>query len=53
MAKHTDSSKIAASARKARARNVRLIKAFSFFAVVCLAFVGGFFVRGEIPLLES
>ena len=53
MAKHTDSSKFAASARKARARNVRLAKIFACIVVVCLAFVGGFLIRGDAPLIES
>lgn len=53
MAKHTDSSTLAASARRARARNVRLAKALATVIVVGVAFVAGFFVRGEAPLLES
>lgn len=53
MAKHTDTSQFAASARRARTRNVRLIKAFAVVIVVCAAFSVGFFVRGSVPLLES
>lgn len=53
MAKHTDTSNLAASARRARARNIRLIKAFTFVIVVSLAFFVGFFVRGSVPVLES
>lgn len=53
MSKHAENSKVAASARKARARNVRLAKALVGVVVVCLAFVGGFLVRGDAPLLDA
>lgn len=53
MAKHTDTSKLAASERRARARNVRLAKAFTVVIAVSAAFAVGFFVRGESPLLEA
>ncbi len=54
MAKHTtDTSQLAASARKARARNIRLARILAFVALVCVAFVGGFVVRGDSALLES
>ena len=53
MGKHTDTSQLAASARKARARNVRLAKAFACVALICAAFVGGFVVRGDAALLDS
>ncbi|WP_080797023.1 S41 family peptidase [Arabiibacter massiliensis] len=53
MAKHTDSSTLAASERRARARNVRLIRTLATVIVVGVAFAAGFFVRGEAPLLES
>lgn len=52
-AKHSDSKQIAASAQKARARNLRLLKVFSAIIVVCAAFAAGFLVRGESPLLDS
>ena len=52
-AQHSDSKQVAASARKARARNLRLLKAFFAVIVVCCAFAVGFFVRGDSPLLES
>ena len=42
MAKHTDTSQLAASARRARARNMRLIKACIVIIVVGVAFVVGF-----------
>ena len=53
MSKHAENSKVAASARKARARNVRLAKALVGVVAVCLAFVGGFLVRGDAPLLDA
>ena len=53
MAKHTDTSKLAASERRARARNVRLAKALTVVIAVSAAFAAGFFVRGESPLLEA
>ena len=53
MAKHTDTSQLAASARRARARNMRLIKACIVIIVVGVAFVAGFTARGDASLLES
>lgn len=53
MAKHSDITGVAASARKARARNVRLVKAFSLIIVVAAAFAGGFAVRGNSALLDA
>lgn len=53
MGKHTDTSQLAASARRARARNMRLIKAFSVIIIVGVAFVAGFAARGDASLLES
>ena len=53
MAKHTDTSHVAASARRARARNMRLIKACIVVIVVSVAFVAGFTARGDASLLES
>lgn len=52
MAKHGDNRKVAASARKARIRNLRLVKAFAGVVVVCAAFAVGFAVRGDQVLLE-
>ena len=53
VAKHCDNKQVAASARKARTRNLRLLKAFLAVIAVCGAFAIGFFVRGDSPLLES
>lgn len=53
MARHTDTSQLAASARRARARNLGLIKAFFVIIVVGVAFVTGFAVRGDASLLEA
>lgn len=53
MAKHTNTSQLAASARRARARNYRLLKLLILVVGVCVAFVGGFAVRGDVPLLEN
>ena len=53
VAKHSDNKQVAASARKARTRNLRLLKAFLAVIAVCGAFAIGFFVRGDSPLLES
>ena len=41
MAKHTDTSKLAASERRARARNVRLAKALTVVIAVSAAFAVG------------
>ena len=53
MPRHTDKlANMAASARKARARNIKLAKLFSLIIVVAAAFVGGFAVRGDAELLD-
>ena len=54
MPRHTDKlANMAASARKARARNIKLAKLFSLIIVVAAAFVGGFAVRGDLELLDA
>ena len=53
MAKHGDNKQVAASARKARLRNLRLMRAFAFVVILCTAFVAGFAVRSNDALLES
>lgn len=54
MPRHFDKkSSIAASARKARARNIKLAKLFSCIIVVAAAFAGGFAIRGNTALLDS
>ncbi|OUO90473.1 peptidase [Gordonibacter sp. An230] len=53
MAKRNDTSKLAASERRTRSRNVRLAKAFTVVIAVSAAFAAGFFVRGESSVLES
>ena len=54
MPRHTDKlANMAASARKARARNIKLAKLFSLIIVVAAAFVGGFAVRGDMELLDA
>ncbi|WP_294418884.1 S41 family peptidase [uncultured Senegalimassilia sp.] len=54
MPRHTDKlANMAASARKARARNIKLAKLFSLIIVVAAAFVGGFAVRGDVDLLDA
>lgn len=54
MPRHFDKkSSIAASARRARARNIKLAKVFSCIIVVAAAFAGGFAVRGNTNLLDS
>lgn len=53
MAKHSDSKQVAASARKARARNLRLIRVFVSVIVVAGAFCLGFFVRGDQSMLSA
>lgn len=52
MAKHGDSKQVAASARKAKERNLRLIKAFTFTIIVVAALCAGFFIRGDVRLLS-
>lgn len=55
MADFDNSSKnrLAARTRKKRARNLRLIRIFSVVLVVCIAFVAGFFFRGNSQFLQS
>ena len=54
MPRHFDKKlSIAATARKARARNIKLAKVFSCIIVVAAAFAGGFAVRGNVDLLDS
>lgn len=53
MAKHGDNKQVAASARKARERNLRLIKAFLFVISLAVALCVGFFVRGDAKLLGA
>lgn len=53
MAKHGDNKQLAASARKARARNMRLIRVFSSIIALVVAFVLGFFVRGDQTVLAT
>ena len=53
MARHGDNKQIAASARKARARNLRLMRTFALVVFLCAAFVAGFAVRGNDALLSS
>ena len=52
MAKHGNSKQVAASARRARERNLRLIRAFSIVIAVAAAFCLGFFVRGNTGILS-
>ena len=51
MPKHGDSKQLAASARKARARNLRLIRIFILVIVIAAVFCLGFFVRGNATVL--
>lgn len=53
MAKHGDSKQLAASARKARARNLRLIRVFILIIVIAAVFCLGFFVRGNATVLST
>lgn len=53
MAKHGNTSRVAASAHSARARNARLLKALLLVVIVCAVFVAGFTVRGDAALLEA
>ena len=53
MAKHGDSKQLAASARKARARNLRLIRVFILIIVIAAVFCLGFFVRGNATVLSA
>lgn len=53
MAKHGDSKQLAASARKARARNLRLIRFFVSVIVIVAVFCLGFFVRGNAAVLSA
>ena len=53
MAKHSDTSKAAANARRARERNKMRARVLSFVVAVALAFVAGFLVRGQTALLTS
>lgn len=53
MPKHGDSKQLAASARKARARNLRLIRIFILVIVIAAVFCLGFFVRGNATVLSA
>lgn len=53
MPKHGDSKQLAASARKARARNLRLIRIFILIIVIAAVFCLGFFVRGNATVLAA
>lgn len=53
MGKHDDSNQVAASARKARIRNLRFMRAFALVVCLCIAFVAGFAVRSDTALLDS
>lgn len=53
MPRKNDTKQVAVLARKARLRNLRLMRAFAAIIIVCLAFVTGFAVRGNGPLLDS
>ena len=53
MGKHDNIKQIAASARKARMRNLLLIRIFTFVMCICLAFVGGFLIRGNDEFISS
>lgn len=53
MAKHGDNKQLAASARKARARNLRLIRVFILIIVIAAVFCLGFFVRGNATVLSA
>lgn len=53
MPKHGDSKQLAASARKARARNLRLIRIFILIIVIAAVFCLGFFVRGNATVLSA
>lgn len=53
MPKHGDSKQLAASARKARARNLRLIRIFILVIVIAAVFCLGFFVRGNATVLAA
>ena len=50
---HDKKSNLAASARFARARSIRLAKFFASVLLVAAAFVGGFVVRGDSALLDA
>lgn len=53
MAKHGDSKQIAASARKARARNLRIIRIFVSIIIIAAVFCLGFVVRGNTAILSA
>lgn len=53
MAKHGDSKQIAASARKARARNLRIIRIFLSIIIIAAVFCLGFVVRGNTAILSA
>lgn len=53
MAQHGNSKQVAASARKARERNLRIIKAFCSVVVLAAVFCLGFFVRGDQAALSA
>lgn len=46
-------TRLAARTRKKRARNLHLIRLFSVVLALCVAFVAGFFLRGNATFLQS
>lgn len=53
MAKHGNTKQLAATVRKARERNMRIIRVFCVIIAVALAFCLGFIVRGEQTVLSA
>lgn len=53
MARHGDNKQLAASARKARARNLRLLRTLAFIIILTVVFCLGFFVRGNQTVLSA
>lgn len=51
--KHGDNRQIAASARRARLRNLHLMRVLVVILCLFIAFAGGFAVRGDDALLDS
>ena len=53
MADRGNNQRTAARTRKRRARSYRLIRAFIVVILLCVAFAGGFVVRGQSGFLQS
>ncbi len=53
MGERSNNQRMAARTRKMRARNSRILKSLVFVVLLCIAFAGGFALRGQSAFLQS